>query len=112
MIHTRIDTETQADIKIFGKIDDCFNQFKMAASLHQCRIIKTTWASRAHLDFGHMYPAFCGGKFLQGHCNQRPYISSIPDRQSDDKRGPLAFLAGDIQPPAVSGDDVVGNAES
>jgi hypothetical protein len=39
-------------------------------------------------------------------------ISSIPDRQSDDKRGPLAFLAGDIQPPAVSGDDVVGNAES
>jgi hypothetical protein len=38
--------------------------------------------------------------------------SSIPDRQSDDERGPLAFFAGDIQPPAVPGNDVVGNAQS
>jgi hypothetical protein len=40
MIHTKIDTETQADIKIFGKIDGFFNQFKIATSLHQCGIRK------------------------------------------------------------------------
>jgi hypothetical protein len=32
--------ETQADIKIFGKIDGFFNQFKIATSLHQCGIRK------------------------------------------------------------------------
>ena len=40
MIHNNIDTETQADIQIPGKIDDFFNKFNMATSLHRCGIRK------------------------------------------------------------------------
>lgn len=40
MIHTNIDAETQADIQILGKIDEFFNQFKIATFLHRCGIKK------------------------------------------------------------------------
>jgi len=40
MVHSKIDTKTQADIKILGKIDDFFNRFNIATSLHQCGIKK------------------------------------------------------------------------
>ncbi len=40
MIHSKIDTETQADIQILGKIDDFFNQFNIATFLHRCGIKK------------------------------------------------------------------------
>ncbi len=33
MTHNNIDTKTQADIQIKGKIDDFFNNFSIAASL-------------------------------------------------------------------------------
>ncbi len=41
-----------------------------------------------------------------------PFALVFLDRQSDDERGPLAFFAGDIQPPAVFADNVVGDAQS
>jgi DDE superfamily endonuclease len=40
MTHTNIDTKTQADIRILGKIDDFFGQFSIATSLHQCGVRK------------------------------------------------------------------------
>ena len=40
MIHNNIDAKTQADIQILGKIDDFFNKFSIATSLHNCGVRK------------------------------------------------------------------------
>ena len=40
MIHNNIDVKTQADIQIQGKIDDFFNKFSIATSLHRCGVRK------------------------------------------------------------------------
>ena len=40
MIHSNIDNETQADIRILGKIDNFFNQFNIATLLHRCGVKK------------------------------------------------------------------------
>ncbi len=38
MTHTILDTKTQSDIQIMGKIDDFFRKFSIAISLHHCGI--------------------------------------------------------------------------
>jgi len=40
MIHTNIETKTQTDIQILGKIDDFFSKFSIATSLHRCGVRK------------------------------------------------------------------------
>jgi hypothetical protein len=40
MIHNNIDTETQADIQILGKIDDFFKKFNIGTFLHRCGVRK------------------------------------------------------------------------
>jgi hypothetical protein len=66
MIHNRIDTETQADIKIFGKIDDFFNHFKIATSLHQCGIRKRHGHSVRTLILAIFTLPFVGENFFRG----------------------------------------------
>jgi hypothetical protein len=66
MIHNRIDTETQADIKIFGKIDDFFNHFKIATSLHQCGIRKRHGHSVRSLILAIFTLPFVGENFFRG----------------------------------------------
>jgi hypothetical protein len=66
MIHTKIDTETQADIKIFGKIDGFFNQFKIATSLHQCGIRKRHGHSVRTLILAIFTLPFVGENFFRG----------------------------------------------
>jgi hypothetical protein len=36
MIHSSIDPQKQADIRVLGKIDDFFNRFKNTSTLHRC----------------------------------------------------------------------------
>jgi len=66
MTHTKIDTETQVDIKIFGKIDDFFNQFKIATSLHQCGIRKRHGHSVRTLILAIFTLPFVGENFFRG----------------------------------------------
>ena len=66
MIHNKIDTETQADIKIFGKIDGFFNQFKIATSLHQCGIRKRHGHSVRTLILAIFTLPFVGENFFRG----------------------------------------------
>jgi hypothetical protein len=66
MIHTKIDTETQAGIKIFGKIDGFFNQFKIATSLHQCGIRKRHGHSVRTLILAIFTLPFVGENFFRG----------------------------------------------
>lgn len=40
MIHNNTDAKIQADIQIQGKIDDFFNKFSIATSLHKCGVRK------------------------------------------------------------------------
>ena len=40
MIHNNTDSKIQADIQIQGKIDDFFNKFSIATSLHKCGVRK------------------------------------------------------------------------
>jgi hypothetical protein len=61
-----IDTETQADIKIFGKIDDFFNHFKIATSLHQCGIRKRHGHSVRTLILAIFTLPFVGKNFFRG----------------------------------------------
>ncbi len=66
MTHNKIDTETQADIKIFGKIDDFFKQFKMATSLHQCGIRRRHGHSVRTLILAIFTLPFVGDNFFRG----------------------------------------------
>jgi len=66
MIHNKIDTETQADIKVFGKIDGFFNQFKIATSLHQCGIRKRHGHSVRTLILAIFTLPFVGKNFFRG----------------------------------------------
>ncbi len=52
MTHNNIDTKTQADIQIKGNIDDFFNKFSIATSLHRCGVRKRHgYSVRPPLDF-------------------------------------------------------------
>lgn len=66
MINNKIDTETQADIKVFGKIDGFFNQFKIATSLHQCGIRKRHGHSVRTLILAIFTLPFVGKNFFRG----------------------------------------------
>jgi len=66
MIHNNIDTKTQADIQILGKIDDFFNQFKIATSLHQCGIRKRHGHSVRSLILAIFTLPFVGKNFFRG----------------------------------------------
>jgi hypothetical protein len=66
MIHTKIDKETQADIKIYGKIDGFFTQFKIATSLHQWGIRKRQGHSVRTLILAIFTLHFVGDNFFRG----------------------------------------------
>ena len=66
MIHNNIDTETQADIQIPGKIDDFFNKFNMAVSLHRCGIRKRHGHSVRSLIITIFTLPFVGKNFFRG----------------------------------------------
>jgi hypothetical protein len=65
-MHNNIDTETQADIQIFGKIDDFFNQFKIATSLHRCGVRKRHGHSVRSLIMAIFTLPFVGKNFFRG----------------------------------------------
>ena len=66
MIHNNIDTETQADIQIFGKIDDFFNKFNIATSLHRSGIRKRHGHSVRSLIMAIFTLPFLGKNFFRG----------------------------------------------
>jgi len=66
MIHNNIDNETQADIQIFGKIDNFFNQFKIATSLHRCGVRKRHGHSVRLLILTIFTLPFLGKNFFRG----------------------------------------------
>ena len=66
MIHNNIDIETQADIQILGKIDDFFNQFKIATSLHRCGVRKRHGHSVRSLIMAIFTLPFVGKNFFRG----------------------------------------------
>ena len=66
MIHNNIDSETQADIQIFGKIDDFFNKFNIATSLHRCGIRKRHGHSVRSLIMAIFTLPFMGKNFFRG----------------------------------------------
>lgn len=66
MIYNNLDTETQADIQILGKIDDFFNQFKIATCLHRCGIRKRHGHSVRSLIMAIFTLPFVGKNFFRG----------------------------------------------
>lgn len=66
MIHNNIDSGTQADIQIFGKIDNFFNKFKIATSLHRCGIRKRHGHSVRSLIMAVFTLPFMGKNFFRG----------------------------------------------
>jgi len=66
MIHNNIDTETQADIQIIGKIDEFFNKFKIATSLHRCGVRKRHGHSVRSLIMTIFTLPFVGKNFFRG----------------------------------------------
>ncbi|MCP3873786.1 MAG: transposase [Desulfobacteraceae bacterium] len=66
MIHNNIDSETQDDIQILGKIDDFFNQFKIATFLHRCGVRKRHGHSVRSLIMAIFTLPFVGKNFFRG----------------------------------------------
>ncbi len=66
MIHSSNDLQTQADICIFGKIDDFFNRFKIASTLHRCGIRKRRGHSVRYLIMTIFTLPFVGKNFFRG----------------------------------------------
>jgi len=66
MIHNNIDTETQADICILGKIDDFFSQFNIATTLHRCGVRKRHGHSVRSLVMVIFTLPFVGKNFFRG----------------------------------------------
>jgi len=66
MIHSSIDLQTQADICILGKIDDFFNRFNIASSMHRCGIRKRRGHSVRSLIMTIFTLPFVGKNFFRG----------------------------------------------
>jgi hypothetical protein len=66
MIHSSIDPQTQADIRILGKIDDFFNRFKITSALHRCGIRKRSGHSVRSLIMAIFTLPFVGKNFFRG----------------------------------------------
>jgi hypothetical protein len=66
MIHSSIDPQTQADICILGKIDDFFNRFNIASSMHRCGIRKRRGHSVRSLIMTIFTLPFVGKNFFRG----------------------------------------------
>ncbi|BBO67081.1 transposase [Desulfosarcina alkanivorans] len=66
MIHSSIDPQTQADIRILGKIDDFFNRFKITSTLHRCGIRKRRGHSVRSLIMAIFTLPFVGKNFFRG----------------------------------------------
>jgi hypothetical protein len=66
MIHSSIAPQTQADICILGKIDDFFNQFNIASSMHRCEIRKRRGHSVRSLIMTTFTLPFVGKNFFRG----------------------------------------------
>jgi hypothetical protein len=66
MIHSSIDPQTQADIRILGKIDDFFSRFKITSTLHRCGIRKRHGHSVRSLIMAIFTLPFVGKNFFRG----------------------------------------------
>lgn len=66
MEHNNIDSETQADIQILGKIDDFFNTFNIATTLHRCGVRKRHGHSVRSLMMAIFTLPFVGKNFFRG----------------------------------------------
>ncbi|WP_407924271.1 IS4 family transposase [Desulfosarcina alkanivorans] len=61
-----MDPQTQADIRILGKIDDFFNRFKITSTLHRCGIRKRRGHSVRSLIMAIFTLPFVGKNFFRG----------------------------------------------
>jgi len=66
MEHNNIDSKTQADIQILGKIDDFFNTFNIATTLHRCGVRKRHGHSVRSLMMAIFTLPFVGKNFFRG----------------------------------------------
>jgi hypothetical protein len=66
MIHNSIDPQTQADFCILGKIDNFFNRFSIASTMHQCGIRKRHGHSVRSLIKTIFTLPFVGKNFFRG----------------------------------------------
>ena len=66
MIHNKIDSQIQADICILGKIDNFFNEFNIATTLHRCGIRKRHGHSVRSLIMTIFTLPFVGKNFFRG----------------------------------------------
>lgn len=66
MIHSSIAPQTQADIRVLGKIDDFFNRFHITSTLHRCGIRKRSGHSVRSLIMAIFTLPFVGKNFFRG----------------------------------------------
>ncbi len=66
MIHSSIDPQTQADIRVIGKIDDFFDRFNITSTLHRCGIRKRRGHSVRSLIMTIFTLPFVGKNFFRG----------------------------------------------
>ena len=66
MTHSRIAPQTQADFGILGKIDDFFNRFNIASTLHRCGVRKCRGHSVRSLIETIFTLPFVGKNFYRG----------------------------------------------
>jgi len=66
MIHSSIDPQIQADIRVLGKIDNFFNRFHITSTLHRCGIRKRRGHSVRSLIMAIFNLPFVGKNFFRG----------------------------------------------
>mgnify|MGYP000376210187 CR=1 FL=1 len=66
MIHSSIDSQIQADIRVLGKIDNFFNRFHITSTLHRCGIRKRRGHSVRSLIMAIFNLPFVGKNFFRG----------------------------------------------
>jgi hypothetical protein len=66
LIHSSIAPQTQADIRVLGKIDDFFSRFKIISTLHRCGIRKGHGHSVRSLIMAIFTLPFVGKNFFRG----------------------------------------------
>jgi hypothetical protein len=66
MIHSSIDPQTQANIRVLDKIDDFFNRFKITSASHRCGIRKRRGHNVRSLTMTILTLPFVGKNRLRG----------------------------------------------
>jgi len=66
VIHSGIDPQIQADVRVMGKIDDFFDRFRITSTLHRCGIRKRRGHSVRSLIMTIFTLPFVGKNFFRG----------------------------------------------